>query len=91
MENKTLTDKRVEALAEYAHEAWTGWMEHLFSKCEFLPHVDGQDICIIPRWAVKRWQRQVATPYKELSEIEKESDRREAKEMLKRISDDSNS
>ncbi|GAF83654.1 unnamed protein product, partial [marine sediment metagenome] len=22
-----------EELAEYAHEAWSGWMRHLFSKC----------------------------------------------------------
>lgn len=68
-----------EALATYAHEAWSGWMTYLFSKCEYDL---SDDLVIIPKWAVERWQRQAATPYRELPESEKESDRTEADKML---------
>lgn len=68
----------LEALANYAHSAWTGWMRYLFSKCEFLP--DGR--AVIPAWAVSRWLRQIGTAYIDLPEEEKESDRREACRIL---------
>lgn len=67
-----------EALAEYAHEAWSGWMKYLLSKCD----QTGNTYATIPTWAVRRWQRQMNTPYAELSEEEKESDRAEADKML---------
>ena len=67
-----------EALADYAHRAWSGWMEYMFSKGE--SGADGS--WIMPAWAVERWRRQVATPYAELSEQEKMSDRKEAAEMI---------
>lgn len=67
-----------EALAEYAHEAWSGWMKYLFVKCE--KNDDGE--IVIPRWAYERWQRQMNTPYADLPESEKESDRLEADRML---------
>lgn len=68
-----------EALAEYAHEAWSGWMEYMFSKGEY-GWADGE--WVMPKWAVERWQRQMSTPYAELPEEEKESDRAEADKML---------
>jgi hypothetical protein len=74
-----------EALAEYAHEAWSGWMIHMFSKGKFtyFDINDGwQENWIMPSWAVARWKRQMNTPYSELSESEKESDRVEADNML---------
>jgi hypothetical protein len=75
-----------EQLADYAHGAWSGWMEYLFSKCRPDYYVD--DIhtpngdLVIPQWAVERWRRQAATPYADLPESEKESDRAEADKML---------
>ena len=36
----------------------------------------------MPKWAVERWTRQMNTEYKNLSEEEKDSDRREADGML---------
>lgn len=67
-----------EALAEYAHEAWSGWMKYLFGKTE-------QTSCgvKIPEWAVERWTRQMNIEYKDLPEEEKKSDREEADRMLK--------
>jgi hypothetical protein len=68
-----------EALAEYAHEAWSGWMKYMFSKTMRESITGGE---IIPAWAVERWQRQLSTPYADLPEEEKESDRAEADKML---------
>ena len=67
-----------EELAEYAHDAWGGWMKYLFEKS--IPNADGT--VTIPAWAVTRWQRQMNTQYKALPEGEKESDRLEADKML---------
>jgi hypothetical protein len=69
-----------EELADYAHEAWAGWMQYLFSKCQQDQHTPRN--LIIPGDLVKRWDRQMKTPYKDLSEKEKDSDRIEAEKML---------
>lgn len=66
-----------EHLAEYAHQAWAGWMNYLFSFCE-----DFEGNKIIPKAKVDRWTRQVNTPYFNLPEEEKHSDRYEAKRIL---------
>lgn len=72
-----------EELAEYAHAAWSNWMTYLFEKCELSErYLSGEKAVVIPAWAVERWQRQMNTPYTELSEAEKESDRAEADRML---------
>lgn len=68
----------IEALANLAHEQWSGWMEYLFEKST--KNTDGT--VTIPKWAVDRWKKQMTTPYAELTEEEKESDRVEARKML---------
>lgn len=72
-----MTDETREALAEYAHEAWSNWMAYMFSKGDY---DDGE--WVMPVWAVERWQRQMNTPYAELPEEEKKSDRDNADRML---------
>ncbi len=67
-----------EALAELCHRQWSGWMRYLFKKCE--ENEDGT--VTIPRWAVKRWSRQMETEYSQLSEDERLSDRIEADKFL---------
>lgn len=68
-----------EQLAEYAHNAWAGWMKYMLEKT-----IETGDGCEeIPAWAVERWTRQMNTAYKDLPEDEKISDRKEADEMLK--------
>jgi hypothetical protein len=67
-----------EKLAEYAHDAWSGWMQHLFDKLTL--NKDGT--ATIPKWAVERWTRQMTTKYADLPHIEKESDLAEADQML---------
>lgn len=72
-----------ERLAEYAHEAWAGWMRYMFDKSLRLQ--DG-GILITPPNA-ERWTRQMNTPYAELPESEKASDLVEADIMLAIISE----
>jgi hypothetical protein len=73
-----------EDLADYAHAAWSGWMVYLFEKSTTRPNGD----VVIPSELAARWARQVATPYQELPEGEKESDKVEARKMLKIMWDD---
>lgn len=67
-----------EKLAAYAHEAWAGWMRYLFTKAP----VNSDGTWTMPDWAVTRWQRQMNTPYADLPESEKESDRKEADAIM---------
>lgn len=71
-------DNLRERLAEYAHEAWSGWMKYLFEKSE-----DTCDFLIVPPGLRDRWKRQMAAAYKDLPENEKESDRKEADRVIK--------
>lgn len=67
-----------EQLAALAHEQWAGWMRYLFENS-----IEGDDGCVeIPASFVARWKRQMNTPYVDLPENEKESDRAEADKML---------
>ena len=79
-----MNDER-EALARYSHEAWSGWMEYMFTKGRFEESNEYALAWIMPSWAVDRWQRQMNTPYDELPEEEKESDRKEADKILAAI------
>lgn len=70
-----------EDLSNLAHEQWSGWMQYLFEKS--IKNEDGT--VTIPAWAVERWERQINTPYSELSEQEQNSDRNEADKFLEVI------
>ncbi len=76
----------IEQLADKEHASWAHWMEYLFSCCERVS-VPGKGGALfsalrIPPELVERWQRQAATPYAELSEYEKKSDRDEVAHIL---------
>lgn len=87
-----------EKLAELCHKQWSGWMEYLFEKCsrvtftESWKNIDNTESfdrkeydAVIPGWAIERWQRQMNIDYKDLSEEEKESDRKEADRILEAL------
>lgn len=67
-----------EELAKYAHNAWSGWMEYLFSKA----NVNENGTWTMPKDSVDRWYRQMNTEYKDLPENEKKSDREEATKIM---------
>ena len=72
------TNDIVELLADLAHRQWSEWMDYLFEKCSY--NDDGT--LTIPKRYVDRWQKQIYTDYKDLSETEKESDRIEARKVM---------
>lgn len=67
-----------EKLANLQHEQWSGWVEYMFSKGT----VNDLGEMVLPNYFFERWSRQLATPYSELPENEKESDRIEADKYL---------
>ena len=73
-----------ESLAAAAHEAWSGWMRYMFGKAQRVDGSPWQDegYAVLPAESVSRWVRQMNTPYAELPEAEKASDRTEADRYL---------
>lgn len=67
----------LEMLAENEHATWSSWMLYLFDVS--IKNEDGT--VTIPRWAVDGWARQANTEYADLSEDEKESDRKEVRHI----------
>jgi hypothetical protein len=73
--SKEVLDRLMETLAGVEHERWSHWQRYMHSKCERKP--DGS--LIIPPDLVAQWERQVATSYSDLSDVEKESDREQVR------------
>lgn len=76
--NPTEGEVKEDLLAEYAHKAWSGWMNYLFNKSRH--NEDGT--VTIPKWACDRWARQMNTNYEGLPKEEKKSDLEEAAKIL---------
>jgi hypothetical protein len=68
-----------EDLAALSHEIWAHWMTYLFN----VGYGDTEGQYVIPADKVQRWMRQMKTPYAELSEEEKASDREQADKIIK--------
>jgi len=60
-----------EKLAALEHEQWAHWTKHM------LDNLTPENI--------ERWRKQIDTPYEELSEEEKESDRKWARKVMSRV------
>lgn len=73
----------LEKLSYFEHESWSNWMKYLFSICKDNIATDGT--MTIPASSVAHWMRQMNTPYTELTEREKESDRDEVRKILPTI------
>jgi MoxR-like ATPase len=66
----------LEAMAELEHKQWAHWTKYMITALK----EEGVDLSSSP--LIKRWMRQIETPYSELSETEKESDREWARKAL---------
>jgi hypothetical protein len=72
-----------EALADFEHARWSDWQEWVHGRC--VQNDDGS--LTIPAEDVERWNRQIETDYLELSEEEKDSDRKQVDRYLHLIED----
>ncbi len=72
------SERFVEAGADIEHNRWARWQKYMFSKGT----VDEQGVFHLPKEFVDRWFRQIDTKYADLSESEKESDRKETRNYL---------
>lgn len=85
-------DIKREKIAQLCHDQWSGWMKYLFSKCYPEKGQFDRDSgnLGIPGVFVDRWMRQMNTDYEDLSEPEKDSDRKEADKFIDLLSKISN-
>lgn len=68
-------DELFERLASIEHERWGDWQRYLHGLC-----ARREDGClVIPAALVARWERQIATPYADLTEQEREADREQVR------------
>lgn len=70
-----LDAEALERVAAFCHSQWSGWVRYLFSKSSYV----GDGDCLIPRELAHRWWRQMSLDYKNLSEGEREKDRKEVR------------
>ena len=61
----------VEVLAAIEHDRWSHWQRHMHGQGLRSP----EGALTLPAELVSRWERQMATPYADLTEEEKQSDR----------------
>jgi len=69
-------EKRIAGLI---HWLWSHWMEHIF----FVSEKNNDGSITIDKYLVKRWKRQMRTPYRLLSKMEQESDLKLARKFIK--------
>ncbi len=70
----TVDKDTFERLAALEHDRWSGWMKYMLANLTINN--------------LMRWLKQMETPYSDLSEREKESDRKEVRRMLDVLSVD---
>ena len=79
-----MTDNLFEKLAAIEHERWADWQRYVHSKlvehrkldCKTTQNPEGDfDDYVLSKELFNHWERQINTPYAELSEDEKDADR----------------
>ena len=70
-----------EKLADIEHQRWADWQRYVHSKFVEHSNGNGEYVCL-PTELFKGWQKQIDTPYSELSEKEKDSDREQVDRYL---------
>ena len=70
---------QLESLAAIQHEIWSHWMRYLFASS----HENADGSYTIPVDKARRWQRQMYVKYEDLTDDEKESDRDQARKIIR--------
>lgn len=81
MENEQLDDiqrELIETFAALEHERWAHWQRFMHDNGRRQP--DGS--LVLPAALVSRWEHQINTPYRNLSDKEKESDREQVRKYF---------
>lgn len=73
-----MSDDVRERLADVQHAIWAHWMRYMFTQGTVNP--DGS--WTMPAEKVTRWGGQMRTPYSDLTERERESDREQADKII---------
>jgi hypothetical protein len=73
----------IEQLADLEHARWAHWQRYLHDHAERTD--DGA--LVIAADMVERWERQIETPYADLPEEEKESDREQVRRYIPLVAD----
>ena len=71
----------IEKIADFMHMQWSHWQKYVHSKMTDLEK-NGVDYMGITYDDYLRWERQMETPYSQLSEKEKDSDREFARKLI---------
>jgi hypothetical protein len=83
-----MNDELFEKLAAIEHERWADWQKYVHGKliahrkldCKTTQNPEGNfDDFVLSKELFDHWERQIKTPYAELSEEEKESDREQVR------------
>ncbi|TQK29868.1 hypothetical protein [Arthrobacter sp. SLBN-53] len=77
------SEQLVDELAAVEHERWAHWQRYVHDNCE--RQQDGS--LVIPAGLAARWEAQIETPYVELTERERDSDREQVLRYLPVILD----
>lgn len=70
-------DNVKERFAREIHNIWSHWTQYMFQ----VELVDIGDSYRLSNKTAERWQRQMDTPYSELTETEKDSDRKQVEKL----------
>ncbi len=71
-------DAAIDNLADIEHDRWSHWQKYMHQKGERQP--DGS--LLISADLVAQWDRQIQTPFAELTDDEKESDRDQVRKYI---------
>lgn len=71
--------KLMEKLADIEHQRWADWQKYVNSEASY--NTETQDF-VLPYRLIMAWQKQIITPYSDLSEKEKDSDREQVRRYL---------
>jgi hypothetical protein len=68
----------LEQLAAIEHERWSHWQRYMHEKA----HRNDDGSLTLPADLVSRWERLMCTPYSQLTEEERESDREQVRRYI---------
>ncbi len=83
MEDITNEEQIIEIMARVEHDRWSKWQSYLHGRCQRVLGNDNEITgYLISVEDFDWWESEIKTPYKDLTERQKDSDRNEAKKTI---------